>query len=146
MQPGLTRQKDRQTNLETERAFSAVASVSGLHPPSQPHHCLINPTTGNIKPFTAQLTVLALCLHNAGIIQIISDGIKHNFCWNFKSWHRFRPDEKYMATQSCTRGHPSRAYLCGLVAITNYCCLSCALMTWENKVVKKKKKAIALWR
>lgn len=120
MQPGLT--IDRQTNLETERAFSAVASVSGLLPPSQLHHCLINPTTGNMKPFTAQFTVHT-CFMPTQYPQY--------------SWYHLGPDEKSWPTQSCTRGHPSKAYLCGLVTKTNYCCLSWDLMTWENKVVKK---------
>ena len=39
----------RQTNLETERAFSAVASAFIHHPPYVPHLCLINLAKGSIK-------------------------------------------------------------------------------------------------
>lgn len=93
---GQTDTQPRQTNLETERTFSAVASVSGLHPLSQPHHCLINPTTGDTKPFAAQFTVHASCPHNTSNIQIMSDGIKYNF-GHLKSRHLLGADEKHRA-------------------------------------------------
>lgn len=144
MQPGLT--MDRHT-AQTDRLrnwkgfLSCCFCLRSPSPPSQPHHCLINPTTGDMNLFTAQFTVHALCQHNTSIIQIMSDGIKYNFR-DLKSRHLLGTDEKYWPTQSCTRVHPSEAYLCMLVAKTNYCCLSWGLMTWKNKVVKKE---IAAW-